>query len=119
MRPWYGMLCTAECCGCVSIRGGIMTLTTYAQSRDVRLSVMAVASPTSMGPSWRSERLVIIGQLMSWKSEGAMAMAHKIVGRYETRCSKCGGNANPDESWHFHGGPGSMWGKYSTLDDIN
>lgn len=46
-------------------------------------------------------------------------MAHKIVGRYDTRCSACKGNASQDETWHFHGGPGSMWGKHSSLDDIN
>lgn len=38
---------------------------------------------------------------------------------WSSRCSHCGGNADPDEDRHIHGGPGSMHRLGSDLGSTN
>jgi hypothetical protein len=37
--------------------------------------------------------------------DGGAVMAYVIVEDFFSRCSACGGNADPDEDHHVHGGP--------------
>lgn len=46
-------------------------------------------------------------------------MATLIIGTFSSRCSACGGNADPDEQRHIHGGPNSCWKRGSWLSDSN
>lgn len=41
------------------------------------------------------------------------------IGRWSSSCSACGGNADPHEERHVHGGPKSMWDDDSTLSKTN
>lgn len=45
--------------------------------------------------------------------------ARVIMGQSMSRCSVCGGNADPNESAHIHGGPESGWRDGSSLADRN
>lgn len=42
-----------------------------------------------------------------------------VAGDWETRCSACGGNADPGERFHGHGGRGGAYQPGSSLDDRN
>lgn len=44
---------------------------------------------------------------------------HVVMGSSMSHCSACGGNANPNELTHLHGGPGSGWQPGSSLADEN
>ena len=46
-------------------------------------------------------------------------MAKVLVGSFSSQCSECGGNADPNEEAHIHGGPKSMWQEGSALSDEN
>lgn len=41
------------------------------------------------------------------------------VGRSQSHCSACGGNADPNEAAHIHGGTRDMWDRASALNDMN
>lgn len=42
-------------------------------------------------------------------------MAYVIVDTWSSRCSACNGNADQNERFHIHGGPGGMWEPGSDL----
>lgn len=46
-------------------------------------------------------------------------MAKLIVENSSSKCSECGGNADPHERTHIRGGPGSMWSEDSHLGQRN
>lgn len=46
-------------------------------------------------------------------------MAYIIVEMWSSKCSKCGGNASPDDTTHDRGGPRSGWVEGSSLSDHN
>jgi hypothetical protein len=46
-------------------------------------------------------------------------MAWVEVGRSNSQCSECRGNADPNEAAHVHGGPGSGYQKGSDLGSTN
>lgn len=41
------------------------------------------------------------------------------VGDWVSQCSACMGNADPNDTHHTHGGPGSMYDRNSHLDKTN
>lgn len=41
------------------------------------------------------------------------------VGNWSSTCGACGGNADPHETHHVHGGPKSMWDADSSLSKTN
>lgn len=53
------------------------------------------------------------------RSDEKKPAARLIVDRYFSKCSACNGNADPSESQHIHGGPGSGYRKGSALSDTN
>lgn len=42
-----------------------------------------------------------------------------IIERWDSKCSACGGNADPNETHHIHGGRKSMWDPDSSLAQTN
>lgn len=52
-------------------------------------------------------------------SEQDELTATLIISHWSSSCSRCHGNADPDEDRHIHGGPGSMYARGSDLGSTN